>query len=416
MDEYGIRQFVDNYTKANPGLIRDYTFTSVVLDDLSDFSKADLSSFAGYPDKDTSIVGIEQNYLNCVFEDLIILSEYDKTLNYSKVAGGVVNVVDGLYTNDSITVFKSYDPYRIISNQDANSTAWTLSYGNSLYPIKMLIAEGLRYTLSLTVETPASLTSQGIKYPGALRASAAKIPGFLFSAYQEIAAASTTLISMPDFREILDSAIANDYELGVQLDKATPANSTYNIPKGNFLLRFATGLSAEQRSTLKNSLSVYVPGVYTLVLDLTASAESISSTLNFLNLFFIIVAAISLILSFFLILVSFVSNIQENAWEFGVLRAIGLNKDQMSRVYIYEALCLTVGASILGSIVGIVTAISIIEQFNIFTEMPFEFSFPYAVFFFSIGMAVLTAVIGSKLALDVIKKRQISSIVKGLDQ
>lgn len=31
-------------------------------------------------------------------------------------------------------------------------------------------------------------------------------------------------------------------------------------------------------------------------------------------------------LSFFLILVSFVSNVKDNSWEFGVLRAVGLNK------------------------------------------------------------------------------------------
>lgn len=42
-----------------------------------------------------------------------------------------------------------------------------------------------------------------------------------------------------------------------------------------------------------------------------------------------------MILSFFLILVSFVSNIRENSWELGVLRAVGLNK-----VYEWERLFL----------------------------------------------------------------------------
>lgn len=40
----------------------------------------------------------------------------------------------------------------------------------------------------------------------------------------------------------------------------------------------------------------------------------------------IVVAIIALTLSFFLILVSFVGNVKDNSWEFGVLRAVGVNK------------------------------------------------------------------------------------------
>jgi len=43
-------------------------------------------------------------------------------------------------------------------------------------------------------------------------------------------------------------------------------------------------------------------------------------------LFNIIVGAMASILTFFFTLVSFVANVQENSWEFGVLRAIGVKK------------------------------------------------------------------------------------------
>lgn len=51
-----------------------------------------------------------------------------------------------------------------------------------------------------------------------------------------------------------------------------------------------------------------------------------NDTFYFITLFYVIVALIAMILSFFLILVSFVSNVRENSWEFGVLRAVGLDK------------------------------------------------------------------------------------------
>lgn len=415
-DEYGIRQFMAQYMNDHPGRIKDYTFTTVALDDLPGFSSPDIAPLAEYPERSTTIVGVEQNYLNSIYEDLIMISEYNKNLSYSTVAEGVVNVVDGLYTNDSMAQLTSYDQYKLLANQANNATLSYLNADNSLAPIKMIIAEGLRYMMSLTVDTPARITSEYIKYRGAVRASAVKIPGYYFSGYRQIAFFSTTLVSMTDFRILVDNAINNDYTKGTRLADITPPNSTYGIPKSKFLMRFATEVNATERAELKNMLSTYVPGIFSLVVDMVSTAESISNTLGFLNLFFLIVAAISLILSFFLILVSFVSNIKENAWEFGVLRAIGLDKSQMTRIYIYEALCLTLGASILGTIVGLVTAISIVQQFNLFMEMPFQFNFPWAVFFFSIVLAVVTSVLGSKSALDVIKKRQISSIVKGLDQ
>lgn len=71
----------------------------------------------------------------------------------------------------------------------------------------------------------------------------------------------------------------------------------------------------------------------------------------------IVVAIIALTLSFFLILISFVGNVKDNSWEFGVLRAIGLSKKQLTRVYIYEAIALITASGFLGTFIGIVFAI-----------------------------------------------------------
>ena len=43
-------------------------------------------------------------------------------------------------------------------------------------------------------------------------------------------------------------------------------------------------------------------------------------------MFFAIVAIITIILSYFLILLSFTSNVNDKSWEFGILRSIGLDK------------------------------------------------------------------------------------------
>jgi ABC-type antimicrobial peptide transport system permease subunit len=43
-----------------------------------------------------------------------------------------------------------------------------------------------------------------------------------------------------------------------------------------------------------------------------------------MEIFYLIVGIIALVLAFFLLWISFSSNVRENSWEFGVLRAIGL--------------------------------------------------------------------------------------------
>jgi len=88
--------------------------------------------------------------------------------------------------------------------------------------------------------------------------------------------------------------------------------------------------------------------------------------------FFTVVGVLAMVLCFFILWLSFTANIHENAWEFGVLRAVGLNVSncfgtdfarvtcsccvlqsvQVVMVYVYEALALVLVGVILGTIVG----------------------------------------------------------------
>lgn len=79
----------------------------------------------------------------------------------------------------------------------------------------------------------------------------------------------------------------------------------------------------------------------------------------YMDLFSLTVAIISIIISFFLILVSFEANIKENSWEFGVLRAVGLNKNQITAVYMIESCALIVSSGMLGTIIGITVAVTL---------------------------------------------------------
>ena len=133
-----------------------------------------------------------------------------------------------------------------------------------------------------------------------------------------------------------------------------------------------------------------------------------------LQIFFICVTAIAVVLCFFVLWLSFLSNIYENAWQHGVLRALGLTAFQVLRVYIYEALCLVCSGLLLGTIVGMLLGITLQLQFNMFIEAAFSFQFPYLFFFLVSGLSVLVAIGASWLASIDLAKKPIANALKGL--
>lgn len=48
-------------------------------------------------------------------------------------------------------------------------------------------------------------------------------------------------------------------------------------------------------------------------------------------------------------------------WELGVLRAMGLTKDEITRVIIYEAIANNLSSIILGFLIGMIIAVSLIS-------------------------------------------------------
>ena len=196
--------------------------------------------------------------------------------------------------------------------------------------------------------------------------------------------------------------------------KAIPIGSSQGVPKQSMLIKFARELSVDERELLMNGLRSHFTTDDTTLIDVPGLIEQTNSTIFYINIFSLAVGAISIILSFFLVLVSFTANVRENSWEFGVLRAIGLDKKQITRCYMYEALSLIISSGLLGSLVGMVIAVTLTLQFLMFLELPFTFIFPYTMFFFCFGMGIIVSVFGSYFSLVEFRDKSIANIVKGL--
>jgi ABC-type antimicrobial peptide transport system permease subunit len=79
--------------------------------------------------------------------------------------------------------------------------------------------------------------------------------------------------------------------------------------------------------------------------------------------------------AFFSLISSMYANVREQTKEIGVLRAIGLTKPRLYRVYMYEAFTLVFSSSVMGMIIGSFVGYTMVIQQALFTQRPLEFHF-----------------------------------------
>merc|ERR1712146_551707 len=127
-----------------------------------------------------------------------------------------------------------------------------------------------------------------------------------------------------------------------------------------------------------------------------------------------IVGTIALIIAFFLLLVSTTSNIKENVWEYGCLRAIGLSTSQGLRMFMYEQYAVIVGALLLGCATGIALACIVTSMFFLFLELPFGLEVPMGLVYTMIGMALCTTFFAVYIPINKVNEQKVASTVKGL--
>lgn len=206
--------------------------------------------------------------------------------------------------------------------------------------------------------------------------------------------------------------------------------------------------TVSQREDIINGLKSFVRDSRAIITNMKDILESMAFATFALDLFFNVIASIIVIMCFFMLIISFTSNITENAWEFGVLRALGLTvcrcvlvfsskqAYQVVRVYIYEGnlfhrpilINFSVGARILFyrywfchgyseyslplTYPGDLVSITLSAESNLFTELPFTFKFPALLFVTVALLSICVAICGSYIPARVLLKKRIAVALK----
>lgn len=417
LDEYALRQFLESYKLKYPNQIESYSFSSIPFDQMPKVHFPALSPLSFYPRRRVSIKAVEDNFLKSVYSHYFTPVQYDETLIYDTLEDGKRDSVFALSSSKNIEYFSIMkDLHHITSNNEMRTINKT---EEKMRILQFLLPEGNRNYFGVEPNIPAIILMGNLKYPSKITTMIAKMPGFgmFFSSY--MTASKMVITSMENFKFLMekewDGLSIYEKETIKDFYERNPKNMTYDIPKEKIFIKFARPLQETERSELANGLRNQFKNMITVLFDTADFIRDIHEAFFYLDIFYYVVALISIILSFFLILVSFSSNVKEHVWEFGVLRSLGLNKTQMTRIYIYEALCLTIASGLIGTAVGVIVALILTMQYLTFAEIPMVFQFPWSMFLITFFSGIFTSISGSYLALKEIREKPISAIIKGLN-
>ena len=187
--------------------------------------------------------------------------------------------------------------------------------------------------------------------------------------------------------------------------------SVRNIPIFQFIIKLRSNATKAAKETILRTLTTLV--TFESVQDVDQNLAGVRTAQDTLGYIFLIITGMALVIAFFSLNSSMYTNIMEQKREIGVLRALGIRKWTMLRLFVYEAFVLVFAASLLGTIIGIVMGWSMAAQRSVLTEVPLRFLFPWDLFlvvvFVSVGCAVVST-IGP--VLELVFRRRLISILR----
>lgn len=283
----------------------------------------------------------------------------------------------------------------------------------------MLLPEGAANFFAMKagdiMKYKTEIDNKQLTYRVELRGLVTKMPGFQFFTGLNISLLNMQgIIASAQYQEMMQDLFEYnaDYE-----DNYLKAIDGYefadDVPKESLFVKLNPDITDDQRVYVANGIRNYFIGQTNVIFVKHDTIQSFAAVQKIFSLFTAIIAAISLFLAFFLLLISMTQNVNDASWEFGVLRSMGLTKSEGMRIYMYEAYAVVVSAAILGVIVGFVTASAVAVQFYAFIELPVTLTFPWVLFGIMISLSLITVFFAVYAPVNSINNRQVSSVLRG---
>ena len=414
-----INGYLKNITNVYPNAIQDYAYISFSSSELlhtkNFLLSPEICAMSGCPCKERDIYGIDKSFIDSSYHSNYMISQYDKKLNISHTYDGKVDIIKMLYDNPGVPppLQEKNDSFIFPVDQEMD-LKFKRIFKN--FQINMIAAEGIRRKKGISINRPGKIKiNQYYEHniPAKIVAMARKLPGLNFySSYYLLSYSSEVYISMKHMKKFMD--VETEF---FNVDLGDYSNSTVDgIRKIQFILKYKDKVSQELKDTIFFAMNNHLNGVKYYILNLANVIETSEKIKKIIGYIFLVLGIIALILSFFLVWISFYSNIRENITEYGILRSIGVTKKQSVRIYLYEAASILLCSIIIGTFIGIIISCSLILQFDIFLELPFIFHFPFFICCILVTIGIFLGLLGSYYPILLVNSLSLVKIMKGFNE
>jgi putative ABC transport system permease protein len=121
---------------------------------------------------------------------------------------------------------------------------------------------------------------------------------------------------------------------------------------------------------------------------------------------------VAVTIALFGLVASMATAVLERRWEVGVLKAVGLRRGQLYRVFAAEAVALTVSSGLLGAAMGFLLAWLFVAQAAVLMEIPVVFTLPWITLLATFGVCAAAGLAASWLPTRRVLRRPVAEILR----
>ena len=131
------------------------------------------------------------------------------------------------------------------------------------------------------------------------------------------------------------------------------------------------------------------------------------------QILFGLLLGVAVIIAVFALIASMATTVMERRREIGVLKALGLRRRQLFRLFLGEAVILTLSAGIAGGVVGFTLAWLFALQASLLMELAVAFTMPYVTFLATLAISIFAGALAAHLPTRRLLRNSAAEILRG---
>lgn len=365
------------------------------------------------------VTAISRTFMDAGYPEYNFVGDYNEAYSYGHSAFGKRDVVRSMYDDAPAPRGGSGNRDELIVTGLPTKFPTPNVSTKEGFVIPMLISSAVKDQIGMTINTGGVLqysyqvgretlaTTQFYLEPRALMN---RVSGFFaISSLPLLFRSGAILVPDTYFRRLLNPI---DMDFAPSQNLTLRDGAVTDVRWRTLYVQLHGGLSRRARETFVNALQAHTDTLLHTTVDTRAVLDELQTVQNLIMYFFYFTAAICIVLCAFMLWVTFISNVQLNAWTFGILRSLGFSNAQLVRAAIYEALCVVLSAFVLGLLAGVVIGLTMAAQLSGYLVLPFQFDLPYPLIIIMAGLALISAFVGPSLPFINISKKPVAGILR----